>query len=342
MKADAQIQHGPSFVSSDAVSHLHDSPTNSDTIIRKVQGHKDCLSNFHPTSIFFDGITFSSSEQCYQFMKAKRCGDKVTAGLILSADHAGQAKSFSKKLKRTGNILEDVDLMVKILSAKAEQSKEFRDGLRAAENWKIVHSTRPSDTFWASGLYPNDDHSVYSGFNIFGRLLEIIRDSLRSEDSYVKPTPCAPPRPILSVVVRRPPLLSDDDPARLPDSPIPPLFAPARMRREQYFQEFPLPSQRAPFPPPPPSRSAFWSPTAASQVNGRPPDRPPSVGPPEPPAGATSRKVCDKCGEPGHTTNDCKFPGPAKCRNCRQDGHKLKFCSLYRAGWDFHRVPYRK
>ena len=178
----------PQMLPGQNVSHsLPTSPPMND--IRIIQGHKDVLSNFYPTPLTFkDNTTFDSVEQRYQYVRALRQKNHKVAEDILMAKHAGEVKAVSKGLF-SDNRIADVELMMDILVTKLEQCSEFRDALRSTKNWSLVHSTSKADTFWASGLLPTDSHDSYSGQNVFGKCLEILRASLREEKTYSRKPP---------------------------------------------------------------------------------------------------------------------------------------------------------
>ena len=229
---------------------------------------------------------------------------------ILDARHAGIAKSIAKQLKPT-NVSDDLIFMMKLLIAKVEQCDDFRGALRATVSWKIIHSTRPTDTFWASGLLPSEDHKTYTGQNVYGRMLEMVRSSLRSEDTYKKKEDHDAPRPLMKVPSRRIPLLPHPGPANRVGSP---------NGQEIYFQEYPLPGPlHRPY--------AYGQPFNGGFYRGPPRGSH---------AGLSYRRSqdcpesgCTRCGEPHHVAAECWFKDKIpKCRNCGREGHKMKFCRL--------------
>lgn len=54
------------------------------------------LSNFYPSTVNLQGMTFSSAEQAYQYIKARRNGEPDRAKLILRAKGAKEAKNIGK------------------------------------------------------------------------------------------------------------------------------------------------------------------------------------------------------------------------------------------------------
>ena len=78
--------------------------------------------------------------------------------------------------------------MKDLLKAKADACYPFRKALRDTKSDFIIHSTYPSDIFWASGLHHDDFEShnpfLLPGKNKLGKLLMDLRKNLKDESEY--------------------------------------------------------------------------------------------------------------------------------------------------------------
>jgi ribA/ribD-fused uncharacterized protein len=154
---------------------------------RIVQGKDDPMSNFYRFMFVFRGVIFDCTEKAYQYFKAIKVKDYVLARRIQLAPTAAAAK------KLASGIAEDIkfnfELMTEILDEKSKQCRSFRDELRKAAGKTIAHSTyaNSSDYWWTTGLN-HWDHKAhmgeFQGFNVFGKMLETVRDQLKAENEY--------------------------------------------------------------------------------------------------------------------------------------------------------------
>jgi ribA/ribD-fused uncharacterized protein len=155
-----------------------------------VKGQSDPRSNFYRFDFNFEGVSYRSLEHAYQCIKAKMCGCNF-ASLAWDIRHAAspqEAKRLANRLPRMATkILHD--LMFDLLKAKVSQCYSFRKSLRDTGSQKIFHSTYENvDTYWCTGLDYRDikgHHGEFVGLNVFGQMLETIRDShLLEEQNY--------------------------------------------------------------------------------------------------------------------------------------------------------------
>ena len=86
----------------------------------------DCLSNFYPTKVVFDGITYYNSEAAYQAQKCLHPEDRLLFAL-LSSD---EAKRFGQKVERRPD-WDDVKcgIMEQIVYAKFTQNPTLAQAL---------------------------------------------------------------------------------------------------------------------------------------------------------------------------------------------------------------------
>lgn len=156
-----------------------------------VYGYKDPLSNMYPFNFLYNGILFNSVEQCYQFLKARFQGNLQLADQILWAPSSLVAKKLSKHLRPSTDSERNSArrVMERLLDQKAHQCPAFRDKLRKSGTAALIHSTYPSDKFWASGLkhdHPDPVPTDLPGSNVFGELLMALRQNLKDEDAYLR------------------------------------------------------------------------------------------------------------------------------------------------------------
>ena len=148
-----------------------------------VKGHKNPLSNFFSCTLLYRGLRFRSLEHLYQWHKARFHDFHHLAHRIITAPHAGVAKSLSKEIhpaqisprwKRFR-----MTLMVDLLNLKFHTCKIFRDTLMALpEGTHISHPVQ--DSFWGTG---NDG----KGDDIFGALLNNLRQRNTQHKTPTKP-----------------------------------------------------------------------------------------------------------------------------------------------------------
>ena len=82
---------------------------------------------------------------------------------IRNAPHAGRAKALSRYLDPKKDRDSDVDFMLAIQQARAEQCPAFRKALRDSGDRDLIHSTGPRDKFWASGLEMSRGPKIHRG-----------------------------------------------------------------------------------------------------------------------------------------------------------------------------------
>jgi len=136
---------------------------------RYFKGQNDILSNFAPCTLKSLSKTFESSEQLYQYRKAKVCGDEKAATNILKAQGPQIAKRLGDTIKTCSRWEQmKIDVMFETLNIKLNQCERYRDELIATAKRPIIEYT--ADRFWARG-----DPKLQDGLNVMGKLHEIAR-----------------------------------------------------------------------------------------------------------------------------------------------------------------------
>lgn len=153
----------------------------SDDIVA-FQSRYNILCNFYKNNLKFDGMTFTSVEQAYQFKKCKYLEEDDLASKILKTDSPDEAKEIASHVKHDEKWHEaSVDTMKQILEARANQCTDFVSALLESGDKLIVEAT--TDTFWACGLGPNlaktTKPSFHPGHNMLGGLLMDLRSKLK-------------------------------------------------------------------------------------------------------------------------------------------------------------------
>jgi len=139
---------------------------------RYFKGQSDILSNFAPCSLKCMNRTFESTEQLYQYRKAKICDDEAAANNILKSQSPQIAKRLGDAIKTCSRWeVMKVDVMSEVLNVKLTQCERYRDELISTAKRPIVEYT--SDRFWARG-----DPKLQDGLNVMGKLHELARHRL--------------------------------------------------------------------------------------------------------------------------------------------------------------------
>ena len=133
------------------------------------------LSNFHPSTIYVNGVKYATIEHAYQ---AAKTNDQLTSALIASA----KSPSIAKKLGRTVALREDwedvkFDLMKKLIRLKFE-NPFLRPMLDATGDAELIEVNFWNDTTWGvcRGV----------GKNHLGRILQEVREENREKDAAEK------------------------------------------------------------------------------------------------------------------------------------------------------------
>ena len=141
------------------------------------------LSNFSAFNLEWEGLTFQTSEAAYHWEKfACEHDDQTRNGVALaiyeapSAHAAFKLAEAQKHLRRPDWDEVKVDIMLRILRAKAEQHEYVRRKLLATGYRELIENSW-RDAFWGWG--PNRD-----GQNMLGKLWMRVRTELREGVSH--------------------------------------------------------------------------------------------------------------------------------------------------------------
>lgn len=142
------------------------------------------LSNMYPCSVVYEGIKFTSSEQCYQFVRARSNNDLIKAHRIITNNDPFACK-------RTGDSIDhnpDWDnrcetVMTVIIRLKFNQNQSLYDSLLATGDRVLQEAT--SSSIWGIGARLKSKaarENTATGDNLLGKILMSIRSSLLNDD----------------------------------------------------------------------------------------------------------------------------------------------------------------
>ena len=150
-------------------------------------GELNPLSNFHPCVFKVEDNWFHRSKQYIQLKKAEYFNDQQTALKILTAETAIECKQLAREIKNFdaaswNQVIEDK--CFDGLLEKFHQNRSLNLVLQKTEPKTIVESSY--DRKWGTGIplhSPDALNSEYwTGDNLLGKMLSIVRDTLRSRD----------------------------------------------------------------------------------------------------------------------------------------------------------------
>ena len=146
-------------------------------VIDSFRGKFAFLSNFHPSRIEYQGITYPTVEHAYQ---ADKFQDRETKLMIAALKTPGDAKRAGKYRKMSGAAarkwdVDRVEVMMELIRIKFS-----RDPMRAlllgmTWDWKLVEGNWWGDKFWGV------DEKTGEGMNMLGEILMIVRKELSGE-----------------------------------------------------------------------------------------------------------------------------------------------------------------
>lgn len=135
------------------------------------------LSNLYHCRLKYEGKTFNSLEQCYQYHRATHHKRTELAALILQSNYSYTAMYHGKSIRdnREWDAMK-LDVMEKMLKHKAEQCPMFRDLLRFTGVHNLAENSW--NPCWGTGCGFCDERVWFGNFrgaNHLGRLLMKIR-----------------------------------------------------------------------------------------------------------------------------------------------------------------------
>ena len=141
--------------------------------IDRFTGDYDFLSNFHPSPIEVDGVTYPTVEHAFQAAKTSIPEEKQA---VAAATTPGSAKRLGRKVQLRPDWEEvKVGIMEDLVRLKFTTHADLRAQLLATGDAELVEGNNWNDRFW--GVCKG------SGQNHLGKLLMKIRAELRSKSA---------------------------------------------------------------------------------------------------------------------------------------------------------------
>ena len=148
-------------------------------------GKDSQFSKFSFANFTIDGVTYCSSEQYYQYQKAKRVGDNEEATRILKTSVPVEQYRLGKTLKFKADQWNNKiaqQIMECGVKAKFEQNKEFKKIYVFLQEAKCLLNVINMTPFGVIG-YVHDVHaeerSKWKGENALGNILVRVRECLK-------------------------------------------------------------------------------------------------------------------------------------------------------------------
>lgn len=147
-------------------------------VIDSFFGEYRFLSNFYPSPMVIDGVSFSCNEQWYVFNK---CRDAADQKAVLKLNKPGAMKRFGSQQPVKHNWAEiKLDVMLRGLRAKFSQNADLRARLVRTGTRQLIEGNWWGDTFWGVN-YNAERGPVGEGQNHLGRLLMQVRAEFQAE-----------------------------------------------------------------------------------------------------------------------------------------------------------------
>ena len=140
--------------------------------ILEFRGETRWLSNFWPSLVYYDGVLYPTVENAYQAAKFPPTAIERTTLRDCSAKESKAIGARAPVIKAEWN-LRRVPVMYDLLCQKFTAGNSLADRLVATGDGQLVEGNNWGDRFWGV-----DGH----GLNMLGRLLMIIRDTLKARD----------------------------------------------------------------------------------------------------------------------------------------------------------------
>jgi len=140
-------------------------------MIDSFRGKYRFLSNFYPSAITMEGITYPTVEHYFQAMKTTSITQRKE---IAKASNPGSAKRLGRRiLLRKDWELVKINFMIEGLLEKFTTHLELREKLLKTAPHQLIEGNTWGDKYW--GICNNE------GQNVLGSMLMLIRNTLGAE-----------------------------------------------------------------------------------------------------------------------------------------------------------------
>lgn len=144
------------------------------------------LSNFHSCSFHINGQQFHSSEQAYQFIRAKKLGAPEIADKVMRAKSAKECKKQSYLCTSTPEWDQEKRAHMKVIvQEKFFQNDNLQTRLLDTGVNTLIEAT--TDTFWGAGAVLGSkllSSGRWSGMNTLGQILGEVREDIKRTKSW--------------------------------------------------------------------------------------------------------------------------------------------------------------
>lgn len=142
------------------------------------------FSQWYPSPMVVDGVTYSCAEQYMMAQKARLFGDDAALKAIMSTDDPAQQKRLGKLVRgfdvRTWEAVAR-DVVMRASLAKFSSDPRLRAKLLLTEGTVLVEAS-PTDVIWGVGLAEDDprvhNRDRWRGRNWLGQVLTELREQM--------------------------------------------------------------------------------------------------------------------------------------------------------------------
>jgi len=151
-------------------------------IIRKFRGKYFFLSNFYPSPVEYEGLTYPSVENAFQAAKTAPHRREVFTRISPK-----EAKRMGRKVPLLGGAgyweSRKVKVMEELIRKKFTQNPELGQKLLQTGNALLIEGNTWGDEFWGVNLKKPESNSPwgYAGKNLLGQILMKVREELRRQ-----------------------------------------------------------------------------------------------------------------------------------------------------------------
>jgi ribA/ribD-fused uncharacterized protein len=145
-------------------------------MINKFEGKYDFLSNFYPSQITIDSVTYPTVEHAFQAAKTRSFLERIK---ISRLDTPGKAKRAGRQVELRSDWEKIKDQVMYDCLKEKFKIKELREKLLATGNEELIEGTTWHDNYW--GNCSCEKCKNIEGKNMLGKTLMRIREELRNE-----------------------------------------------------------------------------------------------------------------------------------------------------------------
>lgn len=145
-------------------------------MINKFEGEYNFLSNFYPSQITIDSVTYPTVEHAFQAAKTRSFLERIR---ISKLDTPGKAKSAGRKVELRSDWEKIKDQVMYDCLKEKFKIEELKDKLLATGNEELIEGTTWHDNYW--GNCSCEKCKNIEGKNMLGKILMRVREELRNE-----------------------------------------------------------------------------------------------------------------------------------------------------------------